>query len=73
MSSTSSHTEQALEVVVDTNLCQDYGQCVFAAPEVFDFDDEGHLVFEATPDAAQRDDIEAAIDACPVQAILLRG
>ncbi len=65
-------TENTLRVVVDMTRCQDYGQCVFVAPEVFDLDDEGHLVFESQPDAALRGNVEAAIDACPVQAISLK-
>lgn len=65
--------QDSLRVVVDMTLCQDYGQCVFAAPEVFDFDDEGHLVYEGAPDDALRVDVEAAVDACPVQAIRLQG
>jgi ferredoxin len=51
--------------------CADHGQCVYAAPEVFQLDDNGKLVYEATPDAALRDAVEEAMDACPLQAITI--
>ncbi|MER5884089.1 ferredoxin [Streptomyces sp. NPDC001941] len=58
-----------MKVVVDRNKCQDHGQCVFAAPEVFQLDDEGHLVHTADADDALRDEVEEAADVCPMQAI----
>jgi ferredoxin len=57
------------KVVVDMELCQDYGQCVIAAPNVFDLDESGSLVFVAHPSPDELDNVEAAIDACPFQAI----
>ncbi|MCP9210292.1 ferredoxin [Streptomyces cucumeris] len=58
-----------MKVVVDMNKCQDHGQCVFAAPDVFQLDDAGHLVFVSEPDEALRTDVEDAADVCPLQAI----
>ncbi|MER5213022.1 ferredoxin [Streptomyces sp. NPDC002838] len=58
-----------MKVVVDMNKCQDHGQCVFAAPDVFSMDDDGHLAYLPDPDAAQRDEVEEAADVCPLQAI----
>lgn len=58
-----------MKVTVDMDLCQHYGQCVFAAPEVFQLDDTGHLVYEPAPDDSLSTDVHAAIDACPMQAI----
>ncbi len=61
------------KVVVDRDLCQDHGQCVFAAPDVFQLDDDGALVVlldEA--DDALRSSVEDAADVCPVQAISIR-
>jgi ferredoxin len=49
--------------------CADHGQCVYAAPEVFQLDDSGKLAYQATPDPALRDAVEEAVDACPLQAI----
>lgn len=62
-----------MRVIVDTEKCQDYGQCVFAAPEVFSLDDEGSLVFVADPDDALRAKVEDASDVCPVQAIAVEA
>lgn len=56
-------------VSVDRNVCQNYGQCVFAAAEVFDFDDDGELTYQAAPPESARAAVEAAVIACPVQAI----
>ncbi len=61
-----------LRVTVDLDVCQDHGQCVFAAPEVFELDDDGRLVVLLTePDEALRGQVEDAADVCPVQAISL--
>ncbi|MEU3273079.1 ferredoxin [Saccharomonospora sp. NPDC006951] len=62
-----------MRINVDMALCQNYGQCVFAAPEHFDLDDAGDLVHQASADESARADIEAAAMACPVQAITIEG
>ena len=62
----------SFKVVVDMDLCQDHGQCVFAAPEVFQLDAGGRLeVLVAEPDEGQRTAVEDAADVCPVQAITI--
>ena len=61
-----------IRVVVDRDLCQNHGQCVFAAPQVFELDEEGELVVlqdEVGEDL--RDAVEEAADVCPVQAITI--
>jgi ferredoxin len=58
-----------MKVVVDMNKCQDHGQCVFASPDVFSLDGEGHLRYVPDPDDALRDEVEEAADVCPLQAI----
>jgi len=64
----------ALKVVVDMDVCQDHGQCVFAAPEVFALNDDGKLVvLIAEPDESLRAAVEDAADVCPVQAISIEG
>lgn len=60
-----------MRVSVNFDVCRDHGQCVIAAPEVFDFDADGNLVFTAEPDASLRTDVEEAADACPEQAITI--
>lgn len=58
-----------MKVVVDMSKCQDHGQCVFAAPDVFRLDDAGHLAYVPDPGEALRDAVEEAADVCPLQAI----
>ena len=43
-----------MKVVVDMNKCQDHGQCVFAAPDVFQLDENGRLGYVSDPDDALR-------------------
>ncbi|MFG1948161.1 ferredoxin [Nonomuraea sp. NPDC048826] len=62
-----------MRVVVDMNKCQDHGQCVFSAPEVFRMDDDGRLVYVDEPDESLRADVEDAADVCPLQAISIEG
>jgi ferredoxin len=63
-----------IKVVVDREICQDHGQCVFAAPQVFELDEEGKLVvLQEEVDESLRDVVEEAADVCPVQAITIEG
>ena len=63
-----------MKVVVDMAVCQDHGQCCFAAPEVFQLDDAGRLmVLIDSPDESLRDKVEEAADVCPLQAITIEG
>lgn len=62
-----------MKVVVDLSRCQDHGQCVFAAPEVFQLDADGHLEYASHPDPALREAVEEAADVCPLQAITVEG
>lgn len=60
-----------MKLHVDMDVCQNYGQCVFAAPEVFDLDDDGDLVYQEVADDTAKSDVESAVMACPVQAITI--
>ncbi|WP_331771321.1 ferredoxin (plasmid) [Embleya sp. NBC_00888] len=60
-----------MKVVVDMDRCQDHGQCVFSAPEVFRINASGRLEFVGEPDEALRDAVEEAADVCPLQAITI--
>ncbi len=63
-----------IRVVVDRDACQNHGQCVFAAPMVFELDDEDELVvLQDEVDASLRGVVEEAADVCPVQAITIEG
>ncbi|MEZ3178290.1 ferredoxin [Streptomyces pimonensis] len=60
-----------MRISVDMDRCESHGQCVFAAPEVFSFDDEDYLVYDSAPDDAVRGGVEKAAMSCPVRAITL--
>ena len=57
---------------VDRSLCDNHGQCAIAAPDVFRMNVDGELEYEATFDDGLLDEVEEAIDVCPVQAIFLK-
>jgi ferredoxin len=71
-----------VRVEVNLDICQNHGQCVFAAPTVFDLNQQGKLAFRdetgtgvyisAPLDEEVRDAVEEAVDICPTQAIALR-
>jgi ferredoxin len=64
-----------MKVTVDQDKCVAAGQCVAAAPDVFDQRDEDGVVVlvKATPDAAEKDDVRRAAAACPALAIQVQG
>ncbi|NKX55183.1 ferredoxin [Arthrobacter mobilis] len=57
---------------VDRSLCDNHGQCAIAAPAVFRMNSDGVLEYEETFDDALLDEVEEAVDVCPVQAIFLK-
>lgn len=60
-----------ITITVDTNACQNYGQCCFEAGDVFQLDDNGQLVFRSQATDDRLEDVEQAADVCPMQAISL--
>jgi ferredoxin len=58
-----------IKVEVDMSLCQNYGQCVFEAPRIFHLNDEDKLEHLAEANDDERDQVESAVDVCPMQAI----
>ena len=58
-----------MRVLVDLNRCQSYGQCVFAAPDVFRMDYAETLEWDYAPPDAEESRVVRAMHACPVQAI----
>ena len=62
-----------MRIVVDRSLCENHGQCTFAAPDVFVLNDVGELEYAEQVDARQRSAVEEAADVCPVQAIRFGG
>ena len=60
-----------IKINVDMTKCQHYGQCVFEAPNVFKLNEDDKLEYTATAEDSERDNVEAAIDICPMQAITI--
>jgi ferredoxin len=58
-----------MKVHVDMNLCQSHGECVFAAPEVFDLGDDDVLVWKEDVSDDLRAKVEEAVEICPMMAI----
>jgi ferredoxin len=58
-----------IKVEVDMNKCQHYGQCVFEAPRVFKLNEDDKLEYVGEVDDSEMDNVEAAVDICPMQAI----
>lgn len=61
----------ALVVEVDVAVCNGYGNCAVAAPEVFDLDPDTNIVL-VKPGRPTDDDEDAVLEAvadCPVRAL----
>jgi len=58
-----------IKIEVDMALCQHYGQCVFEAPNIFTLNDDDKLEYVASANDSERDNVESAVDVCPMQAI----
>ncbi len=60
-----------MHITVDYDLCEGHGQCLLAAPDVFDIPDDAEHVVVLNPDPpeADRDRVIRAAAMCPAQAI----
>jgi ferredoxin len=59
-----------MRVVVNFDLCESNALCMAAAPEVFEVRDDNFLyVLNENPGEELRSKVEAAVEACPKQAI----
>lgn len=62
-----------MHVDTATDKCIGAGQCVLAAPDVFDQDDEGTVaLLVPNPSASQEGSVREAANVCPAQVITLR-
>jgi ferredoxin len=61
----------SIDLHVDDEVCNGYGNCVIAAPEVFDLDPNTNIavVLPGRPLEADSHAVEEAIADCPVRAI----
>jgi ferredoxin len=60
-----------VKVRVDNEICDLHGQCVFAAPEIFSFDDNGELEYVTDIPDELAAKARAAAAVCPTGAIEL--
>jgi ferredoxin len=62
----------AVELNVDRDTCVGAGQCVLAAPEIFDQgEDDGIVVLLRKPGPADGAGVEQAVSTCPSRALRL--
>ena len=65
----SERTIEGLRVHIDRDLCVSFGDCIEAAPGVFEFDDEEIAVFVGETDTIGREVLIEACASCPVDAL----
>jgi ferredoxin len=59
-----------LRLIADRDTCQGYGNCITAAPDVYDIDDDGKVVLLVDAiDEADHGRVEEANRSCPVNAL----
>lgn len=63
----------AIDLTLDTSLCQGHGRCTLMSPDVFDLDEQGFAVIvEDNVRADQEAGVRRAADNCPERAITVR-
>jgi ferredoxin len=64
-----------MHVTVDYDLCAGHGQCLLAAPDVFDLPDgvEKVVLLNAEPPEREREAVVRAAAMCPAQALRIEG
>lgn len=60
-----------MKIVIDRDRCEGHGQCLAAAPDVFDLDDDGIAVLRTSEPIAENlaGQATAAAAVCPVAAL----
>jgi len=62
-----------MKVVADRTRCVGAGQCVLAAPEVFDQDEDGIvMLLDDAPAESEHESVREAARACPATVIELQ-
>jgi ferredoxin len=62
-----------MKIYVDLDVCDQHGQCVLAAPDVFELPDRGDLQYQDRVGEGMADAVEEAAMLCPVQAITVES
>jgi ferredoxin len=61
-----------IKIAADVRKCEGYANCVIAAPDVYDIDDDGNVVIlRSTVDDSEREQVAEAVRSCPAAAIWL--
>ncbi len=60
---------ERLRIHIDRDLCVSFGDCIEAAPGVFEFDDEDIAVFVSEAGPISREGLIEACASCPVDAL----
>jgi ferredoxin len=62
-----------MRIMIDRDRCEGHGQCVAAAPDLFDLDDEGIAILQTSEPIAGdlAEQATAAAEVCPVVALSL--
>ncbi len=59
-----------MHIIIDHSKCTGHGLCEAEAPEVFQVQDDGSLrLLTEYPTESERAGVEAAVEACPTQAL----
>lgn len=59
-----------IQVRANLRICEGFANCVSAAPDLFDIDDNDRvIVLQGNLDGTERSRIEEAIRSCPVSAL----
>jgi ferredoxin len=64
-----------MEIVIDTQACNGYGNCLVAAPHVFDLDPDTNVVvlLPGMPGEGDEDAVHEAVADCPARALKVGG
>lgn len=63
-----------IKLAADVEKCEGYANCVVAASDVYDIDDDGKvIVLRSTVEDSERDRVAEAVRSCPAGAIWLEG
>ena len=60
-----------LTIRIDRLLCVGFGDCIEVAPDAFEFDGDGIVMFKDGIESVARDRLITACDVCPVDALMV--